>query len=230
MIRLIRNRIDGIAEPLPEGEVVLWSAHPVPWTFARRQFRLQWVAVWFLGLALWRATETLQAGGSGHDALLRALGQLPLAVGALGLLSGLGLAMARSTTYALTRRRLVMNVGVALPITINIPLRFIDGASVRHRAAGVSDLALTIAGGHKVKLFALWPHVRDPLARSIEPTLRDVATPSLLTLLPLLQQALRSSDADAAIAADGATGSRRPVLETTGDGSDRPNLSHGVPA
>ena len=51
MTRLVRNRIDGIAEPLPDGEQILWSAKPEAWQFTRRLMRLEWVVAWFVGLA-----------------------------------------------------------------------------------------------------------------------------------------------------------------------------------
>lgn len=201
MIRLVRNRIDGIAEPLPQGETVLWSARPDSWTFARRQFRLHWVAAWFACLALWRGWQAWQAGAGLDGALLRALGQLPLALAALALLAGLGVAMARSTTYALTPRRLVMNIGVALPVTFNVPLRFIDGAELRVRNARVSDLLLTLSADSRPSLLALWPHVRSATERRVRPMLRDVPAARMNALVPLLAEALKASEAEQSRAA-----------------------------
>lgn len=214
MIRLIRNRIDGIAEPLPAGETVLWSGRPDSWRFARRQFRLHWVALWFAGLALWRGVEAWQQGAGLTDSALQALGELPLALAALALLAGLGLVMARSTTYALTPRRLVMNIGVALPITFNVPVRYVDTAELRQRAGGVSDLLLTMAPGSRPSLIALWPHVRSWRDVEVRPMLRDVPTASLLALVPLLTETLRASESEPAtrMPASAATPSREPSL------------------
>jgi hypothetical protein len=200
--RVIRNRIDGIAEPLPAGETVLWSGRPEALSFAKRQFRLGWVALWFGALSLWRGWEALQNGATIPDALVRATGLWPLAVAALLLLTGLGVAMARSTTYALTRRRLVMNIGVALPITVNIPLRFVDAAAVRELPGGLAELQVTMSPATKLRLSALWPHVGRLADARVRPTFRDVSSAAIASLLPLLEEALRNSDAEqAAIAA-----------------------------
>ena len=198
MIRVVHTRIDGIAEPLPAGESVLWSGRPDSWRFACRQFRLYWVAAWFAGLAAWRGIEAWQQGAGLADSVLRGLGQLPLAAAALALLAGLGVAMARSTTYALTPRRLVMNIGVALPITFNVPLRYVDAAELRERD-GVADLLITLAPGSRARLAALWPHVRSWRDRDVRPMLRDVPQASMRMLAPLLTETLRSSEQEAAL-------------------------------
>ena len=197
MTRLLRNRIDGIAEPLPDGEVVLWSGKPDPWAYTLRLLKLHWVAVWFAGLAIWRGVEAWQEGAGAAGALLRALGQLPLAASAIGLLAGIGYLMARDTTYALTARRLVFQVGVALPITINMPLRFIDAVGIMKRSAGHSDLILTLVEGATVRTFALWPNVRTAKGGVLQPMMRDVRANELALLIPLLTDALQKTQVEA---------------------------------
>jgi hypothetical protein len=206
--RLIRNRIDGIAEPLPNGETVLWSGRPAAFPFARQLFKLEWVAAWFAGLALWRGIEAWQDGAGLYGAFLRGLGQLPLAAAALLLLAGLGMAMARSTTYALTHRRIVFNVGVALPITFNLPLRYIDGAALRRRGGFGNELVLTLIPGSTIATFALWPNIRSSLDREVHPVMRNVPEPMLAALLPLLTEALQRSDAGQAAVTQPASAGR----------------------
>ena len=193
MIRVIRNRIDGIGEPLPSGEAVLWSASPAPLPFAARVLKLKWVGLWFLALGVWRGIEAAQAGAGVEGAVLKALGQLPLACAALTLLCALGYAMARSTTYAVTQRRVVLQVGIALPITVNLPLRFIDGAAVQPVSGGTGDLHLTLAPGSKTHSAALWPNVRTASDGRVQPVMRNVPEAALLALAPVLAEVLQRS-------------------------------------
>lgn len=212
MTRVIRNRVEGIAEPLPSGESVLWSGRPAAIPFARRILKVDWVAAWFLLLGVWNAVDAYQAGAGIEAALLRGLGQLPLALAALGLLLALGYAMARSTTYALTQQRLVFQVGVALPITVNLPLRFIDGAAIETASGECADLVLTLSPESQARRSALWPHVRTAARGQVQPVMREVSAASLALLAPLLQEALQRSQA-------GASGPVDAALMRTASGS-----------
>ena len=47
----------------------------------------------------------------------------PLAVGAVAILAAMAWGYSWTTVYTITSRRVVMRAGVALPITINLPVR-----------------------------------------------------------------------------------------------------------
>ena len=230
MIRLVRNRIDGIAEPLPKGETVLWSGRPEAWRFARRQFRLGWVAAWFVALAALRGFEAWQAGAGWWGVAVRASSQVPLALLALGLLAGLGMVMARSSTYALTQRRLVMNIGVALPITFNIPLRYVDAVSLREHDGDLVDLVVTLGQGGKASVTALWPHVRRFSDVRVQPAFLDVSRASISALLPLLTEQLRVSEQETNAPQSAAPAEPARSTATAGRGDSLPSLDHGAAA
>jgi len=196
MTRLVRNRIDGIAEPLPDGEQILWSAKPEAWQFTRRLMRLEWVVAWFVGLAGLRAYNAWSAGADAMGLIVAASAELPLALFGLGLLTALGVAMARSTTYVVSAQRLVLQVGVALPITFNVPLRFIDDASVRVRPGAGGDVILTLRQGAKVKAIALWPHSQGWNGDAVKPLMRDLSEIALNELKPILAKVLEASQLD----------------------------------
>jgi Bacterial PH domain len=193
MTRIVRNRIEGVADPLPPGENILWSGKPDVWKFTFRTMRLWWVMAWFFGLACLRAYHALMGGGDLIAMISAAAGQLPLAVFSIGLLSGLGVVMARTTTYVISRQRLVFQVGVALPITFNVPLRFIDSAAVRLRQSHYGDLVLTLRSGSCVKALALWPHCQGWGKDSVKPVMRDLSTVAIEELKPILAQVLLAS-------------------------------------
>ena len=196
MTRLVRNRIDGVADPLPNGETILWSAKPEHWAFTRRVMRLDWVLIWFSVLAGIRAYNAWWAGADASGMLIAASGLLPLVVFAIVLLIALGMAMARSTSYVVSSKRLVLQVGVALPITFNVPLRFIDAAALRMRQGG-GDVILTLQKGSKVKALALWPHSQGWSTDAVQPLMRDLSLTALNELKPVLAQVLEATQHEA---------------------------------
>jgi len=82
--------------------------------------------------------------------------------------------VARTTVYAITDRRVVMKVGVALPTTINIPLHLVTSADMQPRGDGGGDIALSLAGDARIAYLLLWPHARAWHVAHPQPTLRGI--------------------------------------------------------
>ncbi len=181
--------IPGLPGRLPEGEAILWQGTPRWHSFARYGFHLPQFALYFALLLAWYVAESLAAGTASGTALLLGTARLAgLAAAALVLLAGLAALVARTTLYTITTRRVVMRVGMALPITLNLPFRLIDSAGVRLRADGSGDIALTLAAGERVAFVTLWPHVRPwHFARPV-PMLR--ALPDAAQVAAVLGRAL----------------------------------------
>jgi hypothetical protein len=150
----------GLPGRLPEGEAILWQGAPAWRSFARYGFHLPQLGLYFGLLLAWYVAESLAAGTAAWTVLVGTARLAGLAAAALALLTGLAALVARTTLYTITTRRVVMRVGMALPITLNLPFRLIDAASVRLRADRSGDIALTMAPGHRVAFVTLWPHVR----------------------------------------------------------------------
>lgn len=167
--------VRGLPEALPPGEVLLWQGAPAWAEIAQRVFLMRWVIGYFLLLALWNATSVAIEGQSagaviGSAALLLAVGGLAVAILAL-----LAKIVARSSVYSITSRRLVLRVGVALPITINIPFVAIAGAYLRNRKDGHGDIVLELLPSHRISWIALWPHCGGWSLGRPKPMLRGVA-------------------------------------------------------
>ena len=119
----IQRALD-LPAPLPADERLLWIGAP-KWTgIARNVFHVPALAVYFVAVigahALW-----VSANGAGWtEAALSAARLAPLGVIALCLFGILAWMMARTTCYAITDRRVIMRIGVALSLTMNIPLRW----------------------------------------------------------------------------------------------------------
>ena len=66
-------------------------------------------------------------------------------------------------------------IGMALPVTINLPFSQIDGASLRLFANGSGDIPLKVTAKERIAYLMLWPHARPFHFAHPQPTLRCVA-------------------------------------------------------
>jgi hypothetical protein len=103
----------------------------------------------------------------------------------------------RTSQYTITNRRIIMQFGIALPTTLNIPFRVLAAGALRCYADGTGDIPVAISGDDRVAYLMMWPHVRPWRAARAEPMLRSV------------EDAKRVSEilARAVVAAANATGS-----------------------
>jgi len=169
-----RIRLRGAPEPLPAGETILWQGAPNWMALAHRAFHVRHVAVYFGALLIWRVTATLADGGPVTAAAISALWILLPALAAVGLLSVLAWLFAATTRYTITSRRVVMQIGVALPTIINIPFRRVAAAAFKTYTNGSGDIPLETLGGEQIAYLLLWPHVRPWRFTRPEPMLRAV--------------------------------------------------------
>ena len=128
------------------------------------------------------ATQSLDIGArhDGGTAGAAAMGVARVAlVGAagLGLLCLIAWLTARTTVYSITSRRVVMRMGIVLPMTMNLPFRSIGTAGVKRQSDGTGDIALGISSGDRLAFLHLWPHVRPWRINNPEPSLRSLADP-----------------------------------------------------
>ena len=116
---------------------------------------------------------------------------LAVGSGALALLALLGWLSARSTTYTITNRRVVMRLGIALPMTLNLPFTLIEGAGCKVFTDGSGDLPLRLRAGNRVAYLHLWPHARPWALSRPEPMMRSV--PEAKQAAEILAQALSTA-------------------------------------
>lgn len=167
--------VKGLPELLPSGERMLWQGAPAWRDLAVNAFHARKIIIYFAALSVLQAALQLLNGAALTVALKPFLWLLPMGLMAAGLLTGLAYASARTTVYTITNKRLVLRIGIALPITINLPFKLIDSASVRLSANGVGDIAVTLREGNKFAYLVLWPHTKPwELARP-QPAMRSIA-------------------------------------------------------
>ncbi|CAH0241150.1 photosynthetic complex putative assembly protein PuhB [Roseomonas sp. CECT 9278] len=183
--------VPGLPERLPDGETLLWQGRPGWRGLARGALHVRAIAAYFALVAGWQAASVATAGGNLFDMLaaagvMMAIGAMPIAF-----LMAYAWMAARGAVYSITSRRVVMRVGVALPVTINLPFAMIDRAALSRRADGSGDLVLRLAGRQRASWIALWPHCRPWRVTRPEPMLR--ALPDAEAAAQILGRALAAA-------------------------------------
>ncbi len=162
----------GFPGRLPDGETLLWQGAPDWRVLARTAMHVRGLAFYFVALAVIAA-----ATGRFNGALTVAgLGLVPIA-----LAYAYAWAVSRSTIYSITNRRVVLHIGLALPVTLNLPLARVSAVDVRAGEDGSGDLSLTLTGADRFAYVVLWPHARPWRFAPAQPTmrgLRDTARPA----------------------------------------------------
>ncbi len=183
--------VPGLPEKLPEGEGILWQGSPRWWSLASRALHLRGLAIYFALMVGWSLWNAATGTDSLAEAALASASSIGLALACLGVLVVIGRALAQASFYTITNRRVVLRVGVALPMTINIPFTAIESAAVKRHADGTEDILLTLAPTHKIAWLALWPHARPWRVARAEPMLR--AVPVTAGAAQVLSRALAAS-------------------------------------
>jgi Bacterial PH domain len=159
---------------LPAGEAILWRGRPRWRGLALRAFRVRQVAIYFALLAVWRVALDVRAGEGVTAVAMTLLWLVVPCCAACGVLALLAWLSSRTTQYTITSRRVIMQFGIALPMTLNIPFRVIGAAALRSYADGSGDIPIAISSADRVAYLMLWPHVRPWRAARTEPMLRSV--------------------------------------------------------
>ena len=159
--------------PLPAGERLIWQGKPCVHGLAWRAFHVREVPLYFGAFLAWRLW-TLHAGGAPlADYAWATVATLGPALLSVAVLYGLAWLFARAATYTVTSKRVLLQFGVALPMTMNIPLSKIEAAALKTYRDGSGDIPLKLVG-ERVSHLLLWPHVRPWKLVVSEPMLRAV--------------------------------------------------------
>ncbi|WP_299968819.1 photosynthetic complex putative assembly protein PuhB [uncultured Roseobacter sp.] len=165
--------IEGLPERPPQGEQILWQGRPDWWTLACEALWLKWVASYFGLLALWRFGSLVDLMPLGR-AIGAALPFVLLGLFVCGLLALVAYAQARATVYTVTDARVVMRIGAALTVTLNLPYTQVGNAMLDLRRSGTGTIALETLGDTKLSYLVCWPHVRPWHMKRTQPALRCI--------------------------------------------------------
>jgi Bacterial PH domain len=196
---------------LPPGERVLWHGRPEWIGLTRRAFRADYVAIYFAAMTLWNIVTAPEGART-----MAAVQTLAAGLVALALLALLGWLSARTTLYVVTSGRIVMRIGVALPVFFNLPYSQIASAGAQVFNDGTGDISLALAKGQRIAYLHLWPHARPFWIKQPEPTLRSI--PDVAKVAEILRRAViaRNDPKQVAIAEGARSAQSATPIKATG--------------
>lgn len=173
---LPRARVRGVSEPLPPGERILWEGAPDARALAKHLFFIRPLSIYLTAMVAWWVF--VNRAEAGTETFWATLGiEVLLSAGIIVAALFFARAIAKGTTYAVTDQRLVMRFGVIFPLTINIPLRYVQGASARQFSDGTGQIAVELGKKESLAWIVLFPHVRPWRFQNPEPLLRGLKDP-----------------------------------------------------
>ncbi|MEM9636887.1 MAG: photosynthetic complex putative assembly protein PuhB [Pseudomonadota bacterium] len=165
--------VEGLPAEPPKGEQILWQGRPDWWRLSVEALNLKWVAGYFVLLAVWRFISVVDLMPLGR-AIGAAVPFLILGLVVCGLLIAVAYVQARATMYTVTDARVVMRIGAALTITLNLPYRQVGNAMLDLRKGGTGTIALETMGETRLSYLVCWPHVRPWYIQRTQPALRCI--------------------------------------------------------
>ena len=154
----------------------------------RHAFRIRLVSVYFSLLVIWRIAGSMMSGHDLRYAVVSAASCVILGASGVVLFCFFAWLIARTTTYTITQKRVVLTYGMALPKSLNLPFTAIEAADMRINADGSGDIAFRLPTGKRLSYLLLWPHVRAGTQGRAQPVLRCVLAPQ--EAAEILSQAL----------------------------------------
>ena len=141
-------------------ERIVWQGAPDARRFALSVMKLRTVALYFTLIMAARFAADLVAGHGAQAGLTSAAWTLCLAVPVMGFLALYAKLVARSTRYTVTTERIVLRIGVALPMTVTIPVGLIETLDLRRHGDGSGDILIGVLPKQRLSYSVLWPHAR----------------------------------------------------------------------
>ncbi len=177
---------------LAPGEAVVWQGRPAMRGVIRDVFHARAVFGYF---AVLFAFDAYQAWAKGLPASKAAHDSVPLLMASLLVLAVVGalaVAVARTTDYTFTDRRVILRYGVAMPAVLSLPFSKITTCAAALRPDHTGDIALVLKAGNRMPFLKLWPLARPWHLSAPQPMLR--AVPQAAVVAALLVRALRTAE------------------------------------
>lgn len=200
---------DGEVSRLPAGERVLWSGAPDRKSLARYFLRERWV-LGFVGLSF--ALGAADAAQHPEDFVPRLIGvstlSLILALIAIVTIRVIAWRLEKTSSYAITDKRVFFNIGIVLRADANVPFSIVEGVDLLRRGDGTADLMVTLGGTQEIPWLLLFPHMTWRGSRRGRPTFRSLRMPDVAAAIvvdALRAYAKSPAGADAAGTADTTT-------------------------
>jgi hypothetical protein len=198
-------------EQLADNETALWQGRPTTSGLARRFLHVRAVTGYFAVLAVWNLVAAHSDGMRASDAMVAAFWVAIPAIGAAAILYAVAWFFAMTTHYMITDKRIIMQIGTALPIILSLPLHKIGSAGMNLQSDGSGDITVAFNGDDQLAYLLLWPHARPWRFKRAEPMLRSIR--DARTAAAILGKALVAASTEPSIA---------PVLVDAGNRQHEP--------
>lgn len=163
---------EGLPYHLPEGEHLIWQGKPQWQSLAIHAFHVRKVAAYFGVIIAAQALFKMSKGASWFEAVPVLVG---LGMAACAILTAMAYASAKTTGYTLTSKRVLMKVGIAVPVIINLPFDHIDSASFATSRQNTGTIVFKTGGDARLAYLLLWPHVKPWTLSKPQPAFREIA-------------------------------------------------------
>lgn len=173
-VRQTKNR-HALPGVLPPGERILWQGAPDWRAVARHALHVRGLTIYFGLLVAWVGISAALRGESTVDVAFETGRAALAATVPLAVFVAYSWLASRNAAYTITNKRVVMRMGLVLPLTLNLPYSRIDAAGLTMKSDGTGDIALKLAPGSKgLGWFIMWPHTRPWRMAVAEPMLRGL--------------------------------------------------------
>ena len=181
--------IRGLPERPPEGEVILWQGQPNWLRLTVESLNVWWILGYFIFLFVWRFISVSDLMPL-NQAVLVSLPFLALAMIVTLLLMLVGYIQAKATVYTITNKRVVMRIGAALTVTLNLPFTEIENAAIASSSKNFGNIAIDTKQDAKFSFLVLWPHARAWHFKKPQPSLRCI--PNAAEVAEILSNAAKA--------------------------------------
>jgi hypothetical protein len=174
---------------LEADEQLLWQGAPSWLSLAFGAFHIRVVVLYFAVIEILGLIGIVRS----HAPLVAIVLPVAAAVIFIGLLGALAFGIARTTTYVVTSRRVILRYGAALPRSLSIPFRQIASVSLSLGRKQHGDVVIELRPENHMPYLKLWPHARPWHVRTPKPMLRGI--PLAGPVASLLSRELLHSEA-----------------------------------
>ena len=181
--------IRGLPERPPEVEVILWQGQPNWLSLTVESLNVWWILGYFIFLFVWRFISVSDLMPL-NQAVLVSLPFLALAMIVTLLLMLVGYIQAKATVYTITNKRVVMRIGAALTVTLNLPFTEIENAAIASSSKNFGSIAIDTKQDAKFSFLVLWPHARAWHFKKPQPSLRCI--PNAAEVAEILSNAAKA--------------------------------------
>ena len=181
--------IRGLPERPPEGEVILWQGQPNWLRLSVDSLNIWWVLGYFIFLFFWRFVSVSDMMPI-YQAVLVSLPFLALGLIVTLLLMLVGFIQANATVYTITNKRVVMRIGAALTVTLNLPFTEIENAAIASSSKNFGSIVIDTKQDSKFSFLVLWPHARAWHFKKPQPSLKCI--PNAAEVAEILSNAAKA--------------------------------------